>query len=83
MRIYCFVRCGSYGRGIVARLSSLDPARGNLGLPRFSATSAGVLFSGLDSRFCPFGCEVGLSRFIVSAPFQVLFLVAVCLEAEN
>lgn len=33
--------------------------------------------------FCPFGCEVGLSYFIVSALFQLLFLVAVCLEAEN
>ena len=65
------------------RLSLLDPARGNLGLPRFSATSAGYLFSGSDSRFCPLGCEVGLSRFIVSAPFQLLFFVAVCLEAEN
>ena len=61
----------------------MDPARGNLGLPRVSATSAGYLFSGSDSRFCPFGCEVGLSLFIVFAPFQVLFLVAVCLEAEN
>ena len=82
MRIYYFVRCGSYGRGIVARLSSLDPARGNLGLPRFSATSAGVLFYGSDSCFALLA-EVGLSRFIVSAPFQLLFLVAVCLEAEN
>ena len=83
MRIYCFVRCESYGRGIIARLSSLDPARGNLGLPRFSATSAGVLFSDSDSGFCPFGCEVGLSRFSVSALFLLLFFVAVCLEAEN
>ena len=83
MRIYYFVRCGSYGRGIVARLSSLDPARRNLGLPRVSATSAGYLFFGSDSRFCPFGCEVGLSCFIVSASFLLLFFVAVCLEAEN
>ena len=83
MRIYCFVRCGSYGCGIIARLILFDPARGNLGLPRVLATSAGYLFSSSDSRFCPFGCEVGLSRFIVSAPFLLLFLVAICLEAEN
>ena len=33
--------------------------------------------------FFPFGCEVGLSCFIVSAPFLFLFLVAVYLEVEN
>ena len=65
------------------RLSSLDPAWRNLGLPRFSATSTGILFSSSDSRFAPFGCEVGLSHFIVSALFQLLFFVAICLEAEN
>ena len=61
----------------------MDPAQGNLGLPRFSATSAGYLFYGSDSRFALLAVEVGLSRFFVSAPFQLLFLVAVCLEAEN
>ena len=74
----CFVRSGSYGHGIVARLVSLDPARGDLGLPQFRATSVGFLFYGSDFRFAPFGCEVGLSRFIVSALFQLLFLVDVC-----
>ena len=33
--------------------------------------------------FFPFGCQVGLSRFIVSASFLLLFLVFVFLEAEN
>ena len=33
--------------------------------------------------FFPFGCQVGLSCFIVSALFLLLFLVAICLEVEN
>ena len=49
--IYFFVHCKSYGRGIVARLGSLDPARGDLGLPRVSAELAGDLFY---SRFSCF-----------------------------
>ena len=53
------------------RLSSLDPARGHLGLSRFLATSAGYLFYGSDFHF------------LVSASFLLMSLVAIFLEAEN
>ena len=61
---------------IVARLSSLDPARGNLGL-------CGIFILWFKFMFFPFGCEVGLSCFNFSTLFLLLFLVAICLEVEN
>ena len=74
----CFVRSGSCERGICARLVSLDSARGVCALPSFSVDLVGGLFYRAGFNFCPFFHQVGPSYFIVFAPFQLLFLVAVC-----
>ena len=73
MRIYYFDRRGSYGRGIIARLSLLDPARGNLGLPQFSATSAGYLFYGSDSRFSLLAVRQGFPVLLFLLRFRFCF----------
>ena len=73
-----FVRSGSYEHGICARLVSLDSARGVYTLPSFLADLAGGLFYCAGFSFCPFFHQVGPTHFIIFAPFQLLFLVAVC-----
>ena len=74
----CFVRSGSCERGICARLVSLDSARGVYVFPLLSVDLAGYLFYCAGFGFCPFFHQVGPSRFIVFAPFQLPFLLAVC-----
>ena len=57
-----------------------------LGRPWFAASFSrfgkGFILFGIF-WFFPFGYQVGLSRFIVSNMFPLLFLVAICLEAKN
>ncbi len=69
-----FIHTESYGYEIFARSVSSDLAWGYFGLPRLLAASMGYLFYLADFHISPFGCQVGLSHFCVSAPF----LVVVC-----
>ena len=70
----CFVRSGSCERGFSARLVSLDLARGVYAL---QPVSAGYLFYLVVYKFCSFCCQVEPFHFIVSALFQLLFLVVI------
>lgn len=64
--------------GFFVRLVSLDLARGVLALLSLSAISVRYLFYSVSFNFCPFFYQVGSSRFVDFAPFQLLFLVVVC-----
>lgn len=74
----CFAHSGSCEHGIIARSISLDPAYGFYALPPLSSVSASSLFYLAVFRLCLFCGQVGPSRFVAFASFQLSFLVAVC-----
>ena len=79
---YCFVHSRNCECGSCATSVSLDLAQGVLALSSLSRFGRLVILL-CGFQFLTFSYQVGPFHFIVFTPFQFLFLVETCQEADN